>query len=48
MVEVYINELKSLTTRVYPTKRNSKEISLYGKDELLVESLQIWSMNGVY
>jgi sucrose-6-phosphate hydrolase SacC (GH32 family) len=48
MVEAYVNEFISLTTRVYPTKEDAKGLSLFGDDHLVIESLQVWSMNGVY
>ncbi|QOY38592.1 GH32 C-terminal domain-containing protein [Anaerobacillus isosaccharinicus] len=48
LVEAYINELKSLTTRVYPKNDESKGMSLFGADDLMIESLEIWSMSGVY
>ena len=47
LVEVYVNELKSLTTRVYPSQSNAKGISLLGAEELIVERIQVWEMSGI-
>ncbi|WP_223702535.1 GH32 C-terminal domain-containing protein [Sutcliffiella deserti] len=47
LVEVYVNEIKSLTTRVYPACEESKGITLFGAEHLIIESMEIWSMNGI-
>ena len=47
LVEAYVNELKSLTTRVYPSQSNAKGISLFGAEELIVERIQVWEMSGI-
>ncbi|KMJ59099.1 hypothetical protein AB685_08525 [Bacillus sp. LL01] len=47
LVEVYINELKSLTTRVYPAQEDANGILLFGDAELLVERVEIWSMKKI-
>ena len=48
LIEAYVNELKSLTTRVYPLKDDSKGLSLFGEDDLIIETLEVWSMAGIY
>jgi sucrose-6-phosphate hydrolase SacC (GH32 family) len=48
MVETYINDMKSLTTRVYPTREDSKGISLFGNDEVIVESIRVWELRGIH
>ncbi|WP_100406885.1 GH32 C-terminal domain-containing protein [Bacillus solitudinis] len=48
MVEAYINDIKSLTTRVYPTKIDAKGISLMGSNEIIVESIKVWDQKHIF
>jgi fructan beta-fructosidase len=48
MIEVYVNDSKSLTSRVYITQPNSLGLKLFGDPKLKVLSLKIWSMGTAY
>ncbi len=51
MIEAYLNGLKSLTTRAYPTRNDAKGIQLYANansNTVIVKSLQVWTMNSAY
>ncbi len=51
MVESYLNGLKSLTTRAYPTRADAKGIRLWANansNTVVVKSLKIWAMNSAY
>lgn len=48
MVEAYANGLKSLTTRVYPSRLDSLGLQVLGDDRLKVKSLDIWEMSSAY
>lgn len=48
MVEVYANGLKSLTTRVYPSRKDALGLEVWGTGELLVKSLEIWEMKSIW
>ncbi|WP_171649249.1 GH32 C-terminal domain-containing protein [Paenibacillus phytorum] len=51
MIEAYLNGLKSLTTRAYPTRSDAEGIQLYANaspDTVIVKSLQVWAMNSAY
>ncbi|WP_235950185.1 GH32 C-terminal domain-containing protein [Paenibacillus apii] len=51
MVEAYLNGLKSLTTRAYPTRGDAKGVRLWANDNtgtVVVKSLKIWEMNSAY
>ncbi|MGO4273990.1 GH32 C-terminal domain-containing protein, partial [Paenibacillus sp. TAF58] len=51
MIEGYLNGLKSLTTRAYPTRSDAKGIQLYANansSTVTVKSLQVWAMNSAY
>lgn len=48
MIEGYLNGLKSLTTRVYPTRNDALGLKLWGnanEQSITVKSLKIWEMN---
>ncbi|UQZ32806.1 glycoside hydrolase [Paenibacillus sp. PK3_47] len=48
MVELYANGLKSLTTRVYPSRQDALGLELWGDGEALVKSLDIWEMKSIW
>ncbi|CAI6050497.1 hypothetical protein PAECIP112173_01368 [Paenibacillus sp. JJ-100] len=48
MVEAYANGLKSLTTRVYPSRKDAVGLEIWGDGELFVKSLDIWEMNSIW
>ncbi|WP_336101989.1 GH32 C-terminal domain-containing protein [Paenibacillus phytohabitans] len=48
MVEAYANELKSLTTRVYPSRKDALGIQIWGAGTLTVKSLEVWEMKPAF
>jgi sucrose-6-phosphate hydrolase SacC (GH32 family) len=48
MVEAYANGLKSLTTRVYPSRMDALGLEIWGDGELTVKSLDIWEMQSIW
>ena len=48
MVEVYANNTKSITTRVYPTREDALGVSVWANGDVTVKSMEIWSMNSAY
>ncbi|QYR22368.1 GH32 C-terminal domain-containing protein [Paenibacillus sp. sptzw28] len=51
MVEAYLNGLKSLTTRAYPSRSDAKGLQLWANDSshtVVVKSLKVWAMNSAY
>jgi sucrose-6-phosphate hydrolase SacC (GH32 family) len=48
MIEVYANGLKSLTTRVYPSRTDSLGLQLQGSGNARIRSLDIWAMKSIY
>lgn len=48
MVEAYANGLKSLTTRVYPSRKDALGLAIWGDGEPLVVSLEIWEMQSIW
>ncbi len=48
LAEAYVNEKKSLTTRIYPALLESKGLSLKGDEDVYVRSLKVWEMDGIY
>ncbi len=48
MVEVYLNELMGLTSRVYPTREDALGLQLIGNDQTKVKSLNIWKLGSAY
>ncbi|MNJ71018.1 hypothetical protein D3C77_675180 [compost metagenome] len=48
MVEAYANGLKSLTTRVYPSREDALGLEIWGDGELVVKSLDIWDMQSIW
>ncbi|MFP4976884.1 GH32 C-terminal domain-containing protein [Paenibacillus sp. CN-4] len=48
MVEVYANGLKSLTTRVYPSRLDAMGLEIWGDGDLLVKSMEIWEMQSIW
>lgn len=48
MVEAYANGLKSLTTRVYPSRNDALGLEIWGDGELLVKSMEIWDLQSIW
>lgn len=51
MVEAYLNGLKSLTTRAYPTRSDAKGLQLWAnanESSVVVKSLKVWPMGSAY
>lgn len=48
MVEAYVNGLKSLTTRVYPSRKSAQGLEIWGDGDLVVKSLDIWDMQAIW
>ncbi|WP_169088095.1 GH32 C-terminal domain-containing protein [Paenibacillus sp. PL91] len=48
MLEAYANGLKSLTTRMYPSRPDSLGLQLWGDDDARIKSLNIWEMSSIY
>ncbi|MEK3884034.1 GH32 C-terminal domain-containing protein [Paenibacillus sp. PL2-23] len=48
MVEAYANGLKSLTTRVYPSRLDALGLRLEGRHSLMISSLDVWTMKSIY
>ncbi|UQQ37631.1 GH32 C-terminal domain-containing protein [Paenibacillus polymyxa] len=48
MVEAYANGLKSLTTRVYPSRMDALGLEIWGVGEPFVKSLDIWDMQSIW
>ncbi|MEJ3721454.1 GH32 C-terminal domain-containing protein [Paenibacillus polymyxa] len=48
MVEAYANGLKSLTTRVYPSRMDALGLEIWGDGEPFVKSLDIWGMQSIW
>jgi len=45
VIEVFTNDAQALATRIYPTREDSTEISLYTADRnMTVESLDVWEL----
>ena len=51
MVESYLNELKSITTRTYSTRADAKGLQIWADSNassVTVKSLKVWEMNSAY
>ncbi|WP_379161437.1 GH32 C-terminal domain-containing protein [Paenibacillus sp. sgz5001063] len=48
MVEAYANGLKSLTTRVYPSRKDALGLKIWGDGEPLIKSIEIWNMQSIW
>ncbi|AOK92849.1 GH32 C-terminal domain-containing protein [Paenibacillus polymyxa] len=48
MVEAYANGLKSLTTRVYPSRMDALGLEIWGDGEPFVKFLDIWDMQSIW
>lgn len=46
MVEAYVNDRKSLTSRTYPTRRDADGVALLAAPGDRIVSLQVWAMTG--
>ncbi|MCC7207726.1 MAG: GH32 C-terminal domain-containing protein [Anaerolineae bacterium] len=48
MIEVYANERKSLTSRVFPTRADSTGLRVWGRPDAAIGRLDIWSMRSAW
>lgn len=48
MIELYVNEHKSLTTRAYPTREDALGLQLRANDEVKIKKLTVWKMKSAY
>ncbi|WP_230986800.1 GH32 C-terminal domain-containing protein [Cohnella fermenti] len=51
MIEAYLNGLKALTTRAYPTRSDATGLQLWANADagtVVVKSLKVWAMNSAY
>lgn len=48
MVEAYANELKSLTTRVYPSRTDALGVKIWGDGNLMIKSMEVWEMKSAF
>lgn len=48
MVEAYANGLKSLTTRVYPSREDALGLEIWGNGDVFVKCLDIWDMQSIW
>ncbi len=48
MLEAYANGLKSLTTRVYPSRPDALGLQLWADRRINVESMQVWRLGSAY
>jgi sucrose-6-phosphate hydrolase SacC (GH32 family) len=48
MIEAYANDLKSITSRVYPTRDDATGLALWGSSDLDVERIDVWQMRSAY
>ncbi|WP_249038845.1 GH32 C-terminal domain-containing protein [Haloterrigena salifodinae] len=47
LIECYVNSLKSVTTRAYPSRDDSTELRLYRDGDITVRSIEIWEMEDI-
>jgi len=47
LIECYVNSLKSVTTRAYPSRDDSNELRLYHNGDITVRSIEIWEMEDI-
>jgi sucrose-6-phosphate hydrolase SacC (GH32 family) len=48
MLEAYANGLKSLTTRVYPSRPDALGLQIWADSRINVESMQVWRLGSAY
>lgn len=48
MIEAYANGLKSITTRVYPSRSDAIGLQLWSDGEVQVKALDVWEMQPAY
>lgn len=48
MIELYVNELKSLTTRSYPTREDALGLQLRANGKIAIKQLTVWKMKSAY
>jgi len=48
MLEVYINNRKSLTTRVFPSRGDSMGLQIWADGNITVKSMKVWRMKSAY
>ena len=48
MIEAYANDLKSITSRVYPSRDDATGLQLWSNTDLIIDSLNVWEMRSAY
>ncbi len=48
MLEVYLNGLYSLTSRVYPSRQDAQGLELWADGAVLIRDIRIWRMRSAY
>lgn len=48
VIEVYANDRACLTSRVYPSRADSRYVSLYARGQASVKSLDLWRMRSIW
>jgi beta-fructofuranosidase len=48
MIELYVNEAKSLTSRAYPTREDSLGLQLRSDSQVIITKLKVWRMKSAY
>ncbi|WP_139905568.1 cell wall-binding repeat-containing protein [Clostridium thermarum] len=48
MIEAYANDLKSITTRAYPTRYDALGLQIWGNGDVTVKSMQVWEIGSAY
>jgi beta-fructofuranosidase len=48
MLEVYANNRKIITTRTYPSLKESTGLELFSKGPVAVKSMEAWDLNSIY
>lgn len=48
MIEAYANDLKSITSRVYPSRDDATGLALWGSADLTIDRLDVWRLCSAY
>ena len=47
LIECYVNNIKSVTTRAYPSRNDATELRLYRNGDITIKSIEIWEMEDI-
>jgi sucrose-6-phosphate hydrolase SacC (GH32 family) len=47
LIECYVNSLKSVTTRAYPTRDDADGLRIFYVGDVIVRSMEVWELNGI-